>query len=59
MHDHTLNNMITDLWLPNCKKWDESKIIALFGQHTLHVLLQIPLVMGDAWPSYFVLEISL
>ena len=38
---------VLDLWFPNCKKWDENKIIALFGQQTLQVLLQIPLMVGD------------
>ena len=45
--DYQIPNKVSDLWLPNCKKWDENKIIALFGQHILQVLLQIPLVMGD------------
>ena len=38
---------VSDPWLSNCKKWDENKIIALFGQQTLQVLLQIPLMVGD------------
>jgi len=45
--EYQIPDKVSDLWLPNCKKWDENKIIALFGQQTLQVLLQIPLMVGD------------
>jgi hypothetical protein len=43
--DYQIPEKVSNLWLPNCKKWDESKIIALFGQHTLQVILHIPIMM--------------
>ena len=45
--EYQIPHKVSDLWLPNCKKWNENKIIALFGQQTLQVLLQIPLMVGD------------
>ena len=44
--ENQIPDKVSDLWLPNCKKWDENEIIALFGQQTLQVLLQIPLIVG-------------
>jgi len=45
--DYQIPEKVSNLWLPNCNKWEESKIIALYGQHTLQVLLQNPIVVGD------------
>jgi hypothetical protein len=33
--------------MTNTKKWDACKITTLFGQQTLDVLLQTPLILGD------------
>jgi len=45
--DYQIPDKVSDLWLPNTKRWDENKIMTLFGQDTLQILLQIPLVMDD------------
>jgi len=35
--EYQIPHKVSDLWLPNCKKWDEEKITILFGQQILQV----------------------
>jgi len=36
--DYQIPDKVSNLWLPNTKKWDRNKIIVLFGQDTLQVV---------------------
>lgn len=40
-NEYRIPNKVSDLWITNSKMWDASKIITLFGQQTLDILLQI------------------
>ncbi|XP_062186293.1 uncharacterized protein LOC133889797 [Phragmites australis] len=35
-------NIVSDLWLPNSKRWDEEKITHFFGQQAAQSILQVP-----------------
>jgi len=45
--NYQIPDKVSDLWMTNTKEWDACKITTLFGQQTLDVLLQIPLIPGD------------
>jgi hypothetical protein len=55
MYDHLnleqttyqIPNTVSDLWWPNSKDWDSKKIVSLFGQQTMEVLLKVPVIVGD------------
>jgi hypothetical protein len=44
---YQIPNTVSDLWWPNSKDWDSKKIVSLFGQQTMEVLLQVPVIVGD------------
>ena len=46
-NDYQIPNKVSDLWMPNSKKWDTNKIVTLFGQQTLDTLLQLPIISGS------------
>jgi hypothetical protein len=43
--NHSLYNLtVSQLWLPNMKRWDENKIVSLFPLEVAHDILTVPLL---------------
>jgi len=56
-NDYQIPNKVSDLWMPNSKKWDTNKIVTLFGQQTLDTLFAASNHFRF-WPGHPLLEVS-
>jgi hypothetical protein len=44
---YQIPNFVHDLWLPDIKQWDATKISTLFGQQDATVILQVPIITAQ------------